>query len=224
MQMKRMSVASLLFLVIASCASPQAIFTVVPTDTPVPTATFSPDLTSTLEPTFTPLPPSTLNDIFMASNIREVTVIARGRNSTDSLSEITDDANCRHNGKYGLHLMAMPTTDTFYKGYWFLEFGSQKPLDVSSFKSLEFWIRGKSHGENLIIRMTASPAADLSVELSDYVVIADEWKQVHIPIQAFIQNGLIDAGYLQQVTSLEWFFYPSKVLQDICVDEITFVP
>ena len=160
----------------------------------------------------------------MTNNIGEVIVNADGRNSVDSFAEITNDANCKHNGNYGLHLVAMPTTDSFYKGYWYLEFGCQSHhLDVSNFSALDFWIRGKSRGENFVIRMTASPGADLSVELSDYIVVTDEWKQVHIPILAFIQNGLIESGYLQQVTSLEWFFYPSQVLQDICVDEITFV-
>lgn len=223
MLIKRILIVSLLCLTISSCGSSQEVITVIPAYTSTSVATFSPNATSTLGPTFTPLPSSTLNDIFIANNIGDVTVIAGGRNSLDSLSEITDDPSCKHDGTYGLRLTAKPTTDTFYKGYWYLEFGPQKALNVSGFRSLDFWIRGKSRGENLIIRMTASPAADLSVELSDYVVVTDEWKQVHIPIQAFIQNGLIESEYLQQVTSLEWFFDPSQVLQDICVDEITFV-
>ncbi len=223
MQTKRTLIVSLLCLAISSCGSSQEVVTVIPANTSKSVATFSPNATATFGPTFTPLPPSTLNDIFMANNIGDVTVIADGRNSVDSLAEITDDPSCKHSGTYGLHLMAKPTTDTFYKGYWYLEFGPQKALDVSNFRSLGFWIRGKSRGENLVVRMTASPAVDLSIELSDYVVVTDEWQQAHIPIQVFIQNGLIESGYLQQVTSLEWFFYPSQVLQDICVDEITFV-
>jgi len=52
MQIKRMLIASLLFLVIVSCTSQQATVTPLPTDTPLPSAT------STVHPINTPLPAS----------------------------------------------------------------------------------------------------------------------------------------------------------------------
>jgi hypothetical protein len=209
--------------------------TATKTSPPIPTATPSP--TVMITPTFTPLPPHVWNilpyqtDVFspgcpLISNAR---VYAQFSQAQAGISAALVP-NGRTNQGLRLDFTTVSEAGGSYAG-WEVWLGAddQSGIDLSSYSSLVFYIRGIAGGEepNVYLMMPAKgenfQRFYKDVEL--VTPLTTSWQQVVIPLSHFASsqepNQQVDLRNIQRVQVLfEWYPQPTTgriYIDDLCV-------
>jgi hypothetical protein len=158
-----------------------------------------------------------MDDLFQQSTVKARANLY-GEIPQHHYGEVTSDSECVHSGQYGLRIVN--TKPHSWGGYWGIGF-ADKPFNTSEFTALNFWVKGKSGGEDITIWVSqvygadVTPASNLHVEIS-----ASEWRLAHVLLRDFADPP----DFLtKSVATIYFSLVTEEEAQSICVDDIAFV-
>jgi hypothetical protein len=208
------------------CPTPTSpIVTVSPTKTIPPT----PTLTSTAIPipTITQTPvtcaitpistdPSSLFEIFpQVDNAELFTFVDKSRPKEAAISaRFVQGEPCRHTGLLGLRLV-YTTTDTNQYGGWGVHYPDTNRLDISSFASFDFWVKGTKGNEVFRVEMEDPSQTQVGVTI---ILTNTSWRYVSLPITNF------QAIDIRSIVDIQFAFDNDSGSGIIYVDDLTLTP
>lgn len=200
--------------------TPMPTLTFTSTNTSAPTITLSPTATQTPPPSFTPTLVLTLLQGIFPGVDNGVSFLFPDDKSEIMTAKFVESGECVYSPPYGLQLIYGSSGGKGWGIHW-----NNPPsyhFDASAVGSLRFLVKGALGEERFLIGLKDTEGREIKLLSEDYVLVsATEWREVNIPLEYFASPIIIPN--LSFLNNISINFETRHGSGSICLDEFAFV-